>query len=45
MFQIDFGSDGKIVCRGRLDAAQCEKAQAFMDEVADARVLDFADLE
>jgi len=45
MFQIDFGDDGEIVCRGRLDAAQCEKAQSFMDTVADARVLDFADLE
>jgi len=45
MFQIDFGSDGEIVCRGRLDAAQCEKAQSFMDTVADARVVDFANLE
>lgn len=45
MFHIDFGSDGEIICRGRLDAAQCEKAQSFMDSVAEARVLDFADLE
>lgn len=45
MFEIDFGDDGRIVCRGRLDAAQCEKAQSFMDEVADDRVLDFAELE
>ena len=45
MFQIDYGNDGQIVCRGRLDAAQCEKAQAFMDAVRDARVLDFSALE
>ena len=45
MFQIDFGSEGVIICSGRLDAAQCEKAQAFMDDVAEAHVLDFAALE
>ena len=45
MFQIDFGNSGEIVCRGRLDAAQCEKAQAFMDDVADTQTLDFAALE
>ena len=45
MFQIDFGNNGEITYCGRLDAAQCEKAQAFMDTVADAHVLDFAALE
>ncbi|GMR17157.1 MAG: hypothetical protein BMS9Abin32_216 [Gammaproteobacteria bacterium] len=45
MFQIEFGSEGDIVCKGRLDAAQCEKAQSFMDAVTDARVVDFAELE
>ncbi len=45
MFQIDFGNDGEIVCSGRLDAAQCEIAQAFMDGVADTQVLNFAALE
>jgi len=45
MFDIEFGNNGEIVCSGRLDAAQCEKAQSFMDTVADARVLDFASLE
>ncbi len=44
MFNIDFGNDGEIMCAGRLDAAQCEKAQSFMDAVADARTVDFADL-
>lgn len=45
MFSIEFGNDGEIVCSGRLDAAQCEKAQSFMDSVAAACVLDFASLE
>lgn len=45
MFQIDFGNEGTIVCSGRLDAAQCEKAQAFMDSVAEPHILDFALLE
>lgn len=45
MFQIDFGSEGEIVCSGRLDAAQCAKAQLFMDSVSEARVIDFAGLE
>lgn len=45
MFDIGLGDDGRIVCSGRLDAAQCEKAQSFMDTVEDARTLDFAELE
>lgn len=45
MFQIDFGDNGEVVCSGRLDAAQCEKAQAFMDELSEARTLDFSQLE
>ena len=45
MFDIGMGADGEIVLKGRLDAAQCEKAQSFMDQVAEPRVLDFADLE
>lgn len=45
MFQIAFGSNGEIVCSGRLDAAQCEKAQSFMDGIVEARVVDFANLE
>jgi anti-sigma B factor antagonist len=45
MFQIDFGRDGQIVCSGRLDAAQCAKAQSFMDSVAEGRVVDFSNLE
>ena len=45
MFEIDYGADGEIVCKGRLDAAQCEKAGTFMDGVSEAGVLDFSDLE
>jgi anti-sigma B factor antagonist len=45
MFEIEFADDGSIRCTGRLDAAQCEKAQSFMDKVDDARTLDFAALE
>lgn len=45
MFDIDFGSDGEIRCSGRLDAAQCDKAQSFLDGISDARTLDFAALE
>jgi anti-anti-sigma factor len=45
MFQIEFGADGEIVCSGRLDAAQCAKAQSFMDTVEGERVVDFAELE
>ena len=45
MFQIDFGENGEIMCCGRLDAAQCEKAQAFMDAVADTQILNFAALD
>ncbi len=45
MFEIGFGENGEIQCSGRLDAAQCAKAQSFMDEVVDARTLDFSRLE
>lgn len=45
MFDIEYGDDGIIVCAGRLDAAQCEKGQTFMDEIAASSTLDFANLE
>ena len=45
MFQIDYGTNGEIICSGRLDAAQCAKAQSFMDAVEDAKIVDFANLE
>ena len=45
MFDIEYGDDGTIVCIGRLDAAQCEKGQNFMDEITASSTLDFANLE
>ncbi len=45
MFDIQHGDNGSIVCTGRLDAAQCEKGQAFMDEIMESSTLDFAALE
>ncbi len=45
MFEIGYGSEGEILCSGRLDAAQCAKAQSFLDEIADTRTLDFSGLE
>lgn len=45
MFDIEYGSDGSVICRGRLDAAQCENAEGFMQGLEGAVTLDFADLE
>jgi len=45
MFEIRNGGDGTITLSGRFDAAQCDKAQQFLDAAGDARVFDFAGLE
>lgn len=45
MFEIEQGSNGQVVFSGRLDAAQCAKAQAFLDAADDPREFDFAALE
>ena len=45
MFDIEYGNDGIVICRGRLDAAQCEKAGSFLAGLEGANTLDFADLE
>jgi anti-sigma B factor antagonist len=45
MFEIAQGEDGRIAFSGRLDAAQCARAQAFLDAAADPREFDFAALE
>ena len=45
MFEIDYGSEGEVRCSGRLDAAQCQKAQSFMDGINEPRTLDFSHLE
>ena len=45
MFDIEYGDGGEVMCRGRLDAAQCEKAEAFMDGLEGPTTLDFNELE
>ena len=45
MFEIVQGDKGRVVFSGRLDAAQCAKAQAFLDAASDPREFDFAGLE
>ena len=45
MFEIEYGNGGEVLCRGRLDAAQCEKAEAFMSGLDGATTLDFNELE
>lgn len=45
MLAIDFGSDGGIVISGRLDAAQCATAQAFLDGVKGTVTMDCSRLE
>lgn len=45
MFEIVQGNNGRVVFSGRLDAAQCAKAQAFLDAAADPREFDFGGLE
>lgn len=45
MFEIQLKDDGDILVEGRLDAAQAEKAQSFLDDVAGECVLDLAKLE
>ena len=45
MFEIELGSDGNVAYRGRLDAAQCTKAESFMDGLEGASTLDFSELE
>jgi anti-sigma B factor antagonist len=45
MLTIDFGGDGVVVISGRLDAAQCPAAQAFLDGVDGTVNLDCSKLE
>lgn len=45
MFEISHGAEGVVVFQGRLDAAQCAKAQAFLDAIDAPKVFDFAQLE
>ena len=45
MFSIEFGDNGEILCSGRLDAAQCARAEEFLGAVDSSSTLDFAQLE
>lgn len=45
MFEIEYGDGGAVLCRGRLDAAQCAKAEAFLERIEGASTLDFMHLE
>ena len=45
MFDIEYGEGGEVVCRGRLDAAQCAKAEAFLSGIEGASTLDFMQLD
>ena len=45
MFEIGQGPDGTILFSGRLDAAQCAKAEAFIDAAGAVQAFDFAGLE
>ena len=45
MFAIEFGDNGEILLSGRLDAAQCVRAEEFLSAVQDSRTLDFSSLE
>lgn len=45
MFEIRLSEDGRVVLTGRLDAAQCQKAQACLDAIDNPRVVDMAALD
>src|SRR5262244_3464068 len=45
MLSIDFGAGGAVVIAGRLDAAQAQAAQAFLDRVQGSVTLDCSGLE
>ena len=45
MFKIGLNDNGEVAVSGRLDAAQAEKAQEFLDTGTDNCVLDLQGLE
>lgn len=45
MLEIEAGDDGRVILTGRLDTAQCAKAQSFLDTLENPEVLDFANLD
>ena len=45
MFEIGFGEQGVVIVAGRLDAAQTDTAQEFLDQLSGPSILDFSGLE
>jgi anti-anti-sigma factor len=45
MFEIGMNESGEVVVSGRLDAAQAEKAQSFLDGVSGPCVVDMNGLD
>jgi len=45
MLAIDHGADGVVVIAGRLDAAQCPAAKAFLDGLDGTVILDCSRLD
>ena len=45
MFEIRLDEQGVVQLKGRLDAAQCDKALQFLDAIPPPRVVDLAELE
>ena len=45
MFEIELSSPGTVVVKGRLDAAQAEKAENFLDALEGSFVIDLSGLE
>jgi anti-anti-sigma factor len=45
MFEIGFGEQGVVVVSGRLDAAQTDRAQEFLDQLSGPSTLDFSGLD
>lgn len=45
MLEIGFGNNGEVVVSGRLDAANAERAQDFLDRLPGPCIVDMAQLE
>ena len=45
MLEIGFGNNGEVVISGRLDAANAERAQDFLDRLPGPCIVDMAQLE
>ncbi len=45
MFEIEITNPGEIAMKGRLDAAQADKAECFLDELPDTFIVDLSGLE